>query len=102
QRRQMLSSLPADDASLVIDLVRRHPAGPWLRPIPVVNPDHFAPNDAPGEWRSQARDYANTRYSALEQVNTGDVARLKIAWSSLTALGPGTKPPHSCSTTRCI
>ncbi len=42
---------------------------------------NFAPNDPPGEWRRQARDYANTRYSPLDQVNTANVARLKIAWS---------------------
>jgi alcohol dehydrogenase (cytochrome c) len=41
----------------------------------------FAPNDPPGEWRRQARDYANTRYSPLNQITTSNVARLKVAWS---------------------
>ncbi len=41
----------------------------------------FAPNDPPGEWRRQARDYANTRYSPLDQVNARNVGRLKVAWS---------------------
>ncbi|MDQ6779876.1 MAG: PQQ-dependent dehydrogenase, methanol/ethanol family [Candidatus Eremiobacteraeota bacterium] len=41
----------------------------------------FAPNDPPGEWHSQARDYANTRYSPLEQITTANVAKLRIAWS---------------------
>jgi len=41
----------------------------------------FAPNDPPGEWRSQARDYANTRFSPLGQVNRSNVARLKVAWT---------------------
>jgi alcohol dehydrogenase (cytochrome c) len=40
-----------------------------------------APNDPPGEWRGQARDYANTRYSTLDQINTGNAARLRIAWT---------------------
>jgi PQQ-dependent dehydrogenase (methanol/ethanol family) len=40
-----------------------------------------APNDPPGEWRSQARDYANTRYSTLDQINTGNVSRLRVAWT---------------------
>ena len=40
-----------------------------------------APNDPPGQWRSQARDYANTRYSTLDQINTGNVARLQVAWT---------------------
>ncbi|MEO7026309.1 MAG: PQQ-binding-like beta-propeller repeat protein, partial [Caulobacteraceae bacterium] len=42
---------------------------------------NFAPDDPPGEWRRQGRDYANTRYSPLGQVNAGNVARLKVAWS---------------------
>ncbi len=42
---------------------------------------NFAPNDPPGEWRSQARDYANTRYSTLDQINTGNVAELRLAWT---------------------
>jgi alcohol dehydrogenase (cytochrome c) len=42
---------------------------------------NFAPNDPPGEWRRQARDYANTRFSPLDQVGVGNVARLKMAWS---------------------
>ena len=41
----------------------------------------FAPNDPPGEWRSQARDYANTRYSPLDQITTANVAKLRVAWS---------------------
>jgi len=41
----------------------------------------FAPNDPPGEWRRQARDYANTRYSPLAQVDATNVSRLKVAWS---------------------
>jgi len=40
-----------------------------------------APNDPPGEWRSQARDYANTRYSTLDQINTANVSRLRVAWT---------------------
>ncbi len=42
---------------------------------------NFAPNDPPGEWHSQARDYANTRYSPLDQITTDNVAKLRIAWS---------------------
>jgi len=42
---------------------------------------NLAPNDPPGEWRRQARDYANTRFSPLNQITTANVARLKIAWT---------------------
>ena len=41
----------------------------------------LAPNDPPGDWRSQARDYANTRYSPLSQINPANVAHLKMAWT---------------------
>jgi alcohol dehydrogenase (cytochrome c) len=42
---------------------------------------NVAPNDPPGDWRSQARDDANTRYSPLAQITPANVARLKIAWT---------------------
>ncbi|HZP85808.1 MAG TPA: PQQ-dependent dehydrogenase, methanol/ethanol family [Burkholderiales bacterium] len=40
-----------------------------------------APQSPPGEWRSQARDYANSRYSPLDQINTSNVSRLRVAWT---------------------
>jgi alcohol dehydrogenase (cytochrome c) len=42
---------------------------------------NFAPNDPPGEWRQQARDYANTRYSPLDEINLDNAKRLRIAWT---------------------
>ena len=42
---------------------------------------NFAPNDPPGEWHSQARDYANTRYSPLDQITAANASRLRIAWT---------------------
>ena len=42
---------------------------------------NFAPNPPAGEWPSEARDYANTRYSPLDQINTSNVGRLRMAWS---------------------
>ncbi|HKB96467.1 MAG TPA: PQQ-dependent dehydrogenase, methanol/ethanol family, partial [Rhizomicrobium sp.] len=42
---------------------------------------NLAPGDAPGQWTRQARDYANTRYSPLTQINTKNVARLRMAWT---------------------
>lgn len=41
----------------------------------------FAGAGQPGEWTSQARDYANTRYSPLSQITPDNVARLRLAWS---------------------
>ncbi|HSS15275.1 MAG TPA: PQQ-binding-like beta-propeller repeat protein, partial [Rhizomicrobium sp.] len=42
---------------------------------------NLAPGDAPGQWTRQARDYANTRYSPLAQINKANVGKLRIAWS---------------------
>lgn len=42
---------------------------------------NLAPNTPPGEWTSQARDYANTRYSPLSAIDTSNVSRLRLAWS---------------------
>src|SRR5438309_12072050 len=35
----------------------------------------------PGQWPMAARDYANTRYSELDQINTGNASRLQLAWT---------------------
>jgi lanthanide-dependent methanol dehydrogenase len=37
-----------------------------------------------GQWLMAAKDYSNTRYSALDQINTGNVANLKPAWTFST------------------
>jgi lanthanide-dependent methanol dehydrogenase len=40
-----------------------------------------APGDAPGEWRRPSRDFAATRFSPLDQINTDNAKRLRVAWS---------------------
>src|SRR5579884_2733675 len=35
----------------------------------------------PNNWPMAPRDYANTRFSALDQINTGNVATLHVAWA---------------------
>jgi alcohol dehydrogenase (cytochrome c) len=60
------------------------PAAPTARaPTQGASSPRFnpAPNTPAGEWHSQARDYANTRYSPLDQINTGNVDRLQVAWT---------------------
>ncbi len=54
---------------------------------------NFAPNDPPGEWRSQAHDYANTRYSTLDQINAGNASKLRIAWT----FSDGTQGGHEAA-----
>ena len=42
-----------------------------------------------GQWVRATKDYANTRYSSLTQVNTGNVANLKVAWTFNTGVARG-------------
>jgi quinoprotein glucose dehydrogenase len=46
----------------------------------------------PGDWVTLNRDYAATRYSPLNQINTSNVARLVPAWTARNAAG-GTAVP---------
>jgi PQQ-dependent dehydrogenase (methanol/ethanol family) len=42
---------------------------------------NLAPNPPAGDWPSEGRDDANTRYSPLTQINAANVAQLKVAWT---------------------
>ena len=46
----------------------------------------------PGDWQTINRDFAATRYSPLTQINTSNVANLKLAWS-FPMQGGGTSVP---------
>jgi lanthanide-dependent methanol dehydrogenase len=47
----------------------------------------MAPDD--GQWLRPAKDYASTRYSTLDQINTGNVKNLKLAFTFSTGLNRG-------------
>jgi PQQ-dependent dehydrogenase (methanol/ethanol family) len=47
----------------------------------------LAPDD--GQWVRATKDYANTRYSSLDQINTGNVGSLKVAWTFDTGVPRG-------------
>src|SRR5581483_11351072 len=42
-----------------------------------------------GQWVMPAKNYASTRYSTLDQINTGNVKSLKLAWTFSTGLTRG-------------
>jgi lanthanide-dependent methanol dehydrogenase len=42
-----------------------------------------------GQWVRATKDYANTRYSSLDQINVGNVAALKVAWTFDTGVPRG-------------
>lgn len=51
-----------------------------------------------GEWRAFAADNGSTRYSPLDQINTGNVGQLRIAWRwKSDNLGP--RPDYNWQTT---
>src|SRR6185503_17471776 len=39
-----------------------------------------------GQWTMPAKDYASTRFSGLDQINTNNVANLKLAWTFSTGV----------------
>jgi alcohol dehydrogenase (cytochrome c) len=39
-----------------------------------------------GQWTMPAKDYASTRFSGLDQINGGNVANLKLAWTFSTGV----------------
>jgi PQQ-dependent dehydrogenase (methanol/ethanol family) len=47
----------------------------------------MAPDD--GQWIRPAKDYASTRYSSLDQINTSNVSGLKVAWTFDTGTDRG-------------
>ncbi len=40
----------------------------------------------PKQWGIQTGDYANTRYSKLDQINAGNVGKLQVAWGFSTGV----------------
>src|SRR5688572_26830481 len=46
----------------------------------------------PGDWVTLNRDYAATRYSPLQEINAGNVAKLVPAWSAQAAAGGSAVP----------
>src|SRR5579875_274448 len=42
-----------------------------------------------GQWTMPAKTYASTRYSTLDEINTGNVQNLKLAWTFSTGVERG-------------
>src|SRR5918911_606411 len=45
--------------------------------------------DEDGQWTMPAKNYASTRYSGLDQINTENARSLKLAWSFSTGVNRG-------------
>jgi PQQ-dependent dehydrogenase (methanol/ethanol family) len=49
----------------------------------------FAAEDNDRDWPMSGKNYSNTRFSGLSQINTQTVAKLKLAWSFDTGVNRG-------------
>jgi lanthanide-dependent methanol dehydrogenase len=56
---------------------------------PLARPAQSAIVPEDGSWRMPAKDFANTRFSGLDQINTQNVARLGVAWTFSTGVNRG-------------
>ncbi len=61
-----------------------HAASPRQGPAPVPPASADQPDD--GQWLMAAKDYANTRYSGLQEITTENVRNLRLAWSFSTGV----------------
>ena len=52
----------------------------------MANDDVIKNTSNPNNWAKQGGDYANTRYSKLDQINTENVGSLKSAWTFSTGV----------------
>src|SRR5205085_9513383 len=50
-------------------------------------PDWVPPDD--GQWTLPAKDYASTRYSSLDEINTQNAKMLRVQFTFSTALATG-------------
>jgi PQQ-dependent dehydrogenase (methanol/ethanol family) len=52
-------------------------------------PDLLKLQQDDGQWVMPAKNYASTRYSTLDEINAGNAARLKVAWTFSTGVVAG-------------
>lgn len=55
----------------------------------LTEPDLTKLQQDPGQWAMTAGNYASTRFSTLEDINTTNVSRLKVAWTFSTGMVAG-------------
>ena len=52
----------------------------------VANDELIKMSQNPKDWVMPAGDYANTRYSKLNQINADNVGKLQVAWTFSTGV----------------
>src|SRR4051812_28748488 len=53
-------------------------------PVPPATFAQAQPDD--GQWVMAAKDYANTRYSGLQEITTDNIKRLALTWTFSTGV----------------
>src|SRR5687767_790688 len=56
---------------------------------PATQPTTQPARPEDGQWPMAAKNYANTRYSGLDQINTENASKLQLAWTFSTELKRG-------------
>lgn len=88
------ASVPAPDADAGVGksfelLPAYDPAGAPRAAQTIAKP----PAAEDGQWTMPAKDYANTRYSGLDQITTANVSQLQVAWTFSTGVNRGQEAP---------
>lgn len=65
------------------------PTPEQLNPLPTATDIHTVAPLADGQWTQPAGDYANTRFSPLNQINASNVANLKMVTSMADGIAHG-------------
>jgi len=58
----------------------------YMAGLAAANEDLMKAMDNPSNWANPTGDYANQRYSKLDQINAGNVKDLKVAWTFSTGV----------------
>jgi lanthanide-dependent methanol dehydrogenase len=75
-------------SALLMGCNRTPPQGeqPATGGVPTPPPSAAAVAADDGQWLMAAKDYANTRFSGLQEITTANVQNLKLAWSFSTGV----------------
>jgi PQQ-dependent dehydrogenase (methanol/ethanol family) len=84
--RMVLGGLAAVLISSLAACSRKDDSDPQPRALeqPSVLSATSWPQQDDGQWVMPAKDYASTRFSALSEINTGNVSQLHLAWTFST------------------
>jgi PQQ-dependent dehydrogenase (methanol/ethanol family) len=84
----LLSACDRDDDPSQATRSTAHASGSPLQGK-LTEPDLLKLEQDDGQWVMAAKNYASTRYSGLDEINGGNVSRLKVAWTFSTGVNAG-------------